>query len=59
MCIRDRAEAYLHPAREHLHDPMQMQDMDRAVACVREAIRRRLPIVVYGDYDVDLSLIHI
>lgn len=47
------AEAYLHPVREHLHDPMQMQDMDRAVACVREAIRRRLPIVVYGDYDVD------
>ncbi len=47
------ADAYLHPQKAHLHDPMRMQDMDKAVLCIREAVKNRLPIVIYGDYDVD------
>lgn len=46
-------EAYLHPRKEDLHDPMLMQGMDRAVAVVRDAIAKGEEIVVFGDYDVD------
>ena len=47
------AQRYLHPQKEHLHDPMRMQDMDKAVACVRDAIARGEEIAIFGDYDVD------
>ena len=30
-----------------------MKDMDRAIARINEAVRRRERILVYGDYDVD------
>ena len=49
----EKVERYLHPQREHLHDPMRMQDMEKAVAVVRDAIARNEEIVVFGDYDVD------
>ena len=49
----EEAQRYLHPQKEHLHDPMLMQDMDRAVACVRETIARGEEIAIFGDYDVD------
>lgn len=47
------AEVFLHPALEQLHDPMAMQDMDKAVALLRQARDEKIPTVVYGDYDVD------
>lgn len=34
-------------------DPFLLADMDRAVSCVREALRRGEKIAVFGDYDVD------
>src|SRR5699024_4518055 len=34
-------------------DPFQMQDMDKAVARIRQALEQGETIVVYGDYDVD------
>ena len=49
----EKIEAYLHPRREDLHDPMLMQDMDKAVAVIRDAVRCGEEIVVFGDYDVD------
>ncbi len=36
-----------------LQDPLEMQDMDRAVDRILRAIRERERIVVFGDYDVD------
>ena len=36
-----------------LHDPMELADMDRAVARVRLALDRGEKIAVFGDYDVD------
>ena len=48
-----RVEEYLHPDKALLHDPMRMQDMDRAVAVIRESIARGDEIIVFGDYDVD------
>jgi single-stranded-DNA-specific exonuclease len=36
-----------------LHDPMALGDMPAAVDLIQHAIEHDLPIVVFGDYDVD------
>ena len=48
-----KIERYLHPKREDLYDPMLMQDMDKAVAVIRDALEKHEEITVFGDYDVD------
>jgi len=48
-----KIDKYLHPEMDDLHDPMLMQDMDKAVAVIRDTIRKGEEIVVFGDYDVD------
>ncbi|MBV8905551.1 MAG: DHH family phosphoesterase, partial [Acidobacteriia bacterium] len=47
------AREFLSPRLDSLHDPLLMQDMDRAVARLYSAIRSREQILLYGDYDVD------
>ncbi|MED9820620.1 MAG: single-stranded-DNA-specific exonuclease RecJ [Christensenellales bacterium] len=49
----EKVDKYLHPKKEDLHDPMRMQDMEKAVAVVRDAIQKHEEIAVFGDYDVD------
>ena len=49
----EKIERYLHPNREDLLDPMLMQDMDKAVNVIRDAIEKHEEITVFGDYDVD------
>jgi single-stranded-DNA-specific exonuclease len=49
----DAAYRFLHPALDHLHDPMRLADMGRAVDRLLEAVAKRERIVVHGDYDVD------
>ena len=49
----EKAEKFLNPRLEDLHDPLRMQDMDKALTLIHMAIRRQDPILVYGDYDVD------
>lgn len=49
----EKIDKYLHPHMEDLYDPMLMQDMDKAVAVIRDAIRKNEEIVIFGDYDVD------
>lgn len=49
----DQAERFLHPSLSQLHDPMAMHDMDKALVILADAKARQLPVVVYGDYDVD------
>lgn len=49
----EKAERFLSPKLEQLHDPMRMRGMEKAVALIRDAIRREKSILVYGDYDVD------
>ena len=49
----EKIDRYLHPRMEDLHDPMRMQDMDKAVAVIRDALAKNEEIVVFGDYDVD------
>lgn len=49
----DAARAFFRDGLEALHDPFLMRDMERAAERLAEAIRRREPVMVYGDYDVD------
>ena len=49
----DEARCFFRPSLDQLHDPFQMKDMDRAIARINDAVRRRERIMVYGDYDVD------
>jgi single-stranded-DNA-specific exonuclease len=49
----ETASAFLTPQLDRLLDPLQMRDMDRAVARLGEALRRGEKILLYGDYDVD------
>lgn len=49
----EKAERFLHPSLEQLHDPMLMQGMDKAVRIIRKAVAEGERIIVYGDYDVD------
>lgn len=47
------AAAFLNPDLSQLHDPFAMQDMDRAVALIRQTVEAGERIMVYGDYDCD------
>ena len=50
---QEEAERFLHPGLEDLHDPFLLNDMARAVAMIRDALRGGTHIVVFGDYDAD------
>ena len=50
----DAAARFLDPTiRELLPDPSSLTDMDRAAARLAEAVKRREPVAIFGDYDVD------
>lgn len=49
----EQAKNFFRPSLEHLHDPFLMQDMDRAVERLHQAIQQKEKILIYGDYDVD------
>lgn len=49
----EKAERFLHPSLEHLHDPFLMPGMDKAVRLIRQAIADGDSMIIYGDYDVD------
>lgn len=44
---------YLYAKLPNLHDPHLFPDMDKAVHRIIEALKRKEPIVIYGDNDVD------
>jgi single-stranded-DNA-specific exonuclease len=47
------AKKFFRPSLSELHDPFLMQDMEKAVARIMQAIEMKERILVYGDYDVD------
>lgn len=53
--VRDFEEAkyFFRPSPLHLHDPFLMQDMEKAINRIDDAIAAGEKILVYGDYDVD------
>lgn len=49
----EKAERFLHPSLEQLHDPLAMEGMAKAVEILHRAIAEQTPIQIYGDYDCD------
>lgn len=44
---------FLSPALARIHDPFLLKDMEPAIKRIRQAIKQKESICVYGDYDVD------
>jgi len=49
----DDAKYFFRPDHRHLHDPFLMQDMEKAIDRIEEAIKTNEKVLIYGDYDVD------
>ncbi|MBL7081854.1 MAG: single-stranded-DNA-specific exonuclease RecJ [Candidatus Omnitrophica bacterium] len=47
------AERFLRPKLDHLHNPLQLKGMRRAVSRVKQALDKKEKVLVCGDYDVD------
>ncbi len=47
------ASDYIRGGMRCLHDPYLLQDMEKSVGRIRQAITEREKITIYGDYDVD------
>ena len=48
-----KAQSFLNPSLDQLHDPSLMRGMSDAVARLLHAVDNHEPILIYGDYDVD------
>jgi len=53
LCDPPAARRFLEPSAADLHDPFLLADMEKAAARLAQAIERKEPILLYGDYDVD------
>lgn len=53
ITTKEAADRFLNPSPEGFHDPLLMQGMDKALRMIQNARDEQLPVVVYGDYDVD------
>ncbi len=49
----NEAKSFFRPSLTELHDPFLMQDMEKAVVRIMQAIEKKEHILIYGDYDVD------
>src|SRR6476620_9906437 len=49
----EQASRFLNPSLDHLHDPMALADMGKAVERILAAIERKERIAIHGDYVVD------
>lgn len=49
----EQAQKYLTPRLEELPPPESMKGMREAVACIVSACRKREPLYIHGDYDLD------
>ena len=50
---REESKKFFYPHLEGLHDPFNMEDMDKAVTRILQTISEKKSILIFGDYDVD------
>lgn len=50
---KEEARRFLKPSLDHLHNPMALQDMDKALSIIDQTVKKKGKICVYGDYDAD------
>lgn len=53
MSSAELAADFLEPKLKNLSDPFKLPGMDAAVSLILEALEKQLPVVIFGDYDVD------
>lgn len=53
VATEETLEQFLRADLSQLHDPFLLNDMEKAVARIRQAIENAENILVYGDYDAD------
>ncbi len=51
----EEAKSFFRPSLDDLHDPYLMEDMEKAVDRLTQALANDQRIMIYGDYDVDGS----
>lgn len=49
----EKVQNYLYPKLEDLHDPFEMDSMDRAVERIVQAVKNEERIIIFGDFDTD------
>lgn len=49
----EEVQRFLAPKLTELHDPFLLEGMTEAVARIRQALKQKQKILIYGDYDVD------
>ena len=50
---KEKMEKFFNPSLNDLHDPFLMEDMEKAVDRIQQALLNKEKILIYGDYDVD------
>jgi len=50
---REKSRSFFYSGKSKIHDPFLMKDMDIAVDKILDQIKKKKPILVFGDYDVD------
>lgn len=50
---KEEAKKFLFPSLSYLNDPFSLEGMETAVTRLREALTKKEPIFLQGDYDVD------
>ncbi|MBQ1298837.1 single-stranded-DNA-specific exonuclease RecJ, partial [Candidatus Saccharibacteria bacterium] len=50
---RNLTSDFLHPKYENSADPFILSGMEKAVSRIKQAIKNKEKILIYGDYDVD------
>lgn len=49
----EKANTFLNPSFDQLHEPYLLKDMEKAVKRILQAVENEEKILVWGDYDVD------
>ena len=49
----EEAQTFFRPQMSHIHDPLLMKDMDKAIERIHLAQEKNEGVMIFGDYDVD------